>query len=31
MKAEGTQFILSNTYHLMIAPGADHIEKMGAT
>lgn len=29
MKAEGTQFILSNTYHLMIAPGADHIEKMG--
>ncbi len=29
MKNEGTQFILSNTYHLMINPGADHIEKMG--
>lgn len=29
MKTEGTQFILSNTYHLMLNPGADHIEKMG--
>lgn len=29
MKQEGTQFVLSNTYHLMLNPGADHIEKMG--
>jgi queuine tRNA-ribosyltransferase len=29
MKAEGTQIILSNTYHLMLNPGADHIERMG--
>jgi len=29
MKAAGTQFILSNTYHLMIQPGAEVIEKLG--
>lgn len=29
MKEEGTQIILSNTYHLMIQPGADLVEKMG--
>lgn len=29
MKHEGTQFMLSNTYHLMLSPGADHIETMG--
>jgi queuine tRNA-ribosyltransferase len=29
MKEEGTQFVLSNTYHLMLNPGADHVEKMG--
>lgn len=29
LKACGAQIILSNTYHLMIQPGADLIEKMG--
>lgn len=29
MKEENTQIILANTYHLMIQPGADLIEKMG--
>lgn len=29
MKASGTQFILSNTYHLMLQPGADVIHKLG--
>lgn len=29
MKQAGTQFILSNTYHLMLQPGADIIEKLG--
>lgn len=29
MKAAGTQIILSNTYHLMLQPGGDLIEKMG--
>ncbi len=29
MKACGTQFILSNTYHLMIQPGAEVVEKLG--
>jgi len=29
MKAEGTQFILANTYHLMLQPGPDIIEKAG--
>jgi queuine tRNA-ribosyltransferase len=29
MKAQGTQIILSNTYHLMLSPGGDLIEKMG--
>lgn len=29
MKAAGTQFILSNTYHLMIQPGAETIAKLG--
>lgn len=29
MKEEGTQFILANTYHLMLQPGADIIEKAG--
>lgn len=29
MKACGTQFILSNTYHLMLQPGAEVIEKLG--
>ena len=29
MKEEGTQFILSNTYHLMLQPGPDIIEKAG--
>jgi queuine tRNA-ribosyltransferase len=28
-KEEGTQFILSNTYHLMLQPGEDVIEKLG--
>ncbi len=29
LKALGTNIILANTYHLMLAPGADLIEKMG--
>jgi queuine tRNA-ribosyltransferase len=29
MKAQGTQIILSNTYHLMLNPGGALIEKMG--
>jgi len=29
MKEAGTDIILSNTYHLMIQPGADIVEKMG--
>lgn len=29
MKEENTQIILSNTYHLMLQPGADLVEKMG--
>ncbi len=29
MKEAGADFILSNTYHLMIQPGADVIEKLG--
>lgn len=29
LKAENVQLILSNTYHLMLRPGADLIEKMG--
>jgi queuine tRNA-ribosyltransferase len=29
MRACGTQIILSNTYHLMVQPGGDVIEKMG--
>lgn len=29
MKASGTQFILSNTYHLMIQPGAEVIRELG--
>ncbi len=29
MQAANTQFILSNTYHLMVNPGSKHIQKMG--
>lgn len=29
MRACGTQFILSNTYHLMLQPGAELVAKMG--
>jgi len=29
MKANGTQFILSNTYHLMLQPGSEVVEKLG--
>lgn len=29
MKQEGTQIILSNTYHLMLQPGAEIVAKMG--
>ncbi|MBM3632817.1 MAG: tRNA guanosine(34) transglycosylase Tgt [Alphaproteobacteria bacterium] len=29
MRACGTQFILSNTYHLMLQPGAEVVSKMG--
>jgi queuine tRNA-ribosyltransferase len=29
MKEAGTQIILSNTYHLMLQPGGDVLEKMG--
>jgi len=29
VRAAGTSFLLSNTYHLMVQPGADVIERMG--
>jgi queuine tRNA-ribosyltransferase len=29
MRAEGTQFLLSNTYHLMLQPGSEIIQKSG--
>ena len=29
MKTAGTQIILSNTYHMMLQPGGDLVEKMG--
>jgi len=29
LRAEGSQIILSNTYHLMLTPGEAIIEKMG--
>lgn len=29
LREEGTQFILSNTYHLMLTPGSPIIEKLG--
>jgi queuine tRNA-ribosyltransferase len=29
MKTSGTQFILSNTYHLMLQPGSEVIQKLG--
>ncbi len=29
MKAAGTQIILSNTYHMMLQPGSELVEKMG--
>ena len=29
LRDEGTQFILSNTYHLMLTPGSELVEKMG--
>ena len=29
LRDEGTQFILSNTYHLMLTPGPDVIANMG--
>jgi queuine tRNA-ribosyltransferase len=29
LRESGTEFILSNTYHLMLSPGPDIIEKMG--
>jgi len=29
MREEGTQIILSNTYHLMLQPGSDLVRKMG--
>jgi queuine tRNA-ribosyltransferase len=29
MKASGTQFMLANTYHLMIQPGADVVAQLG--
>ena len=28
-RAEGTQFIVSNTYHLMLTPGSELVERMG--
>lgn len=28
-RAEGTQFVLGNTYHLMLQPGAEQIAKLG--
>ena len=29
LKAEGSQIMLSNTYHLLLTPGPDIVEKMG--
>eukprot|EP01039_Chlorochromonas_danica_P003710 gene3710-4059_t len=29
LRSEGTQICLSNTYHLMLTPGADLVDKMG--
>jgi queuine/archaeosine tRNA-ribosyltransferase len=29
LKDEGTSFILSNTYHLLLQPGPDAVEKLG--
>ena len=29
LRQEDTQFILSNTYHLMLSPGSELVEKMG--
>ena len=29
LRSENTQFILSNTYHLMLSPGAELVEQMG--
>ena len=29
VKETGAQIILGNTYHLMLRPGADHVEKLG--
>lgn len=29
MRAEGTQIILSNTYHLMLQPGGETVQKLG--
>ena len=29
VKQTGAQIILSNTYHLMLRPGADRIERLG--
>ena len=29
IRAEGAQFVLSNTYHLMLTPGSDIIQQMG--
>ena len=29
LREEGTQFILSNTYHLMLTPGSKTVQKMG--
>lgn len=29
LKSEGSQIILSNTYHLMLTPGSEVVEKMG--
>jgi queuine tRNA-ribosyltransferase len=29
LRDEGTQFILSNTYHVMLQPGADIVKNMG--
>ena len=29
LREEGTQFILSNTYHLMLTPGSELVERMG--
>lgn len=29
LRDEGSEIILSNTYHLMLTPGPDVVEKMG--